>query len=150
MVFPNKTSKVLIPYEISIKHGSYFFFHMPKFWDVTRSGRCNSHFCTSLINRRGILLQLVTPNILSPPLKQELHLRRSLSLANQIPQDLVDWERSPRSTIISKWFAFPQLILRGSCLVQKRSPQSFLRVKALWFSCWEPPIELWSCAPTYV
>jgi hypothetical protein len=41
---------------------------------------------------------------LSPPLKQELHLRRSLSLslANQIPQDLVDWERGPRSTILSK------------------------------------------------
>jgi hypothetical protein len=26
----------------------------------------------------------------------------SLSLANQIPQDSVDWERSPRSTILLK------------------------------------------------
>jgi hypothetical protein len=32
----------------------------------------------------------------------KLHRYLSLSLANQIPQDLVDWERSPRSTILPK------------------------------------------------
>jgi hypothetical protein len=62
-------------------------------------------------------------------------LRRSLSLslANQIPQDLVDWERSPRSTILPKWFVFPPPILRGTWLDQERSPRSLLRVKASWF-----------------
>jgi hypothetical protein len=45
---------------------------------------------------------------------------------------------------------FATLLLRGTSLAQERSPQSFLCVKASWFSCWEPPIELWSCAPTSV
>jgi hypothetical protein len=51
------------------------------------------------IKGRGLLPQKIPRLFLSPPWIQDLKLRRSLSLATQIPQDFGVWERIPRSTI---------------------------------------------------
>jgi hypothetical protein len=96
----------------------------PRIWRTS----CARFFCTSWLEIMGTYLKVPSSRRI-PPLLLSLSsivydhkLRRYFSLATEILPILGIWKRSPRSTILQKGFSFPHHFLRGSCLLQKRSP----------------------------